>query len=345
MAFSPDGRHVVSGGDDRKAAIWDLSQGTCKLSTLEGHAEAVLTCAWSPKGDTIATGSEDWTARLWDAHTFRQRASIQLKGPVVCLVFSSNGSRLACGSRRGECCIVNVPSGALHRSLWNPLPNDIDSILIRSGPHSKRTPRQARSGTDTIAAFDPTSGSTRLATAPCGTCAGINVVDTEAGTILAHPGGKRGEFMRMRDVSFSPDGTLVLGVTQMSGKLEGAFVWRAATGIEVFRLMEHTDSVRKARFSPCGRYIASAGTDQTVRLWRTSDGECVATLSEHKEPVEHVAFSPDGDTLSSGGISGTVVIRQMRDIISMNQQDFRPLVDASHQTSVAGPITNTFLSS
>ncbi|KAI1787458.1 WD40-repeat-containing domain protein [Ganoderma leucocontextum] len=301
LAFSPDSRYLVSGGGDGKAAIWDLAQDPRKVATLEGHAEAVRTCAWSPDGDAIATGSEDGTARLWDARIFRQRALVQLKGAVVCLAFSPNALWLACGSGRGECCILNVAFGTLHRSLWNSPSDDGDDLQY------ERAPREAR---DTVAAFDPsTRGSTRLATAPCGTCAGINVVDVETGIVLAHPGGKMGEFMHMYDVSFSPDGRLVLGVSATPRK--AAYIWEASTGLELFQLRGHTHTIHKARFSPCGRFIASAAVDRTVRLWRTSDGSCVATFSEHKAAVEHVAFSPDGKTLSSGAGDGTVVIRHL----------------------------------
>ena len=91
----------------------------------------------------------------------------------------------------------------------------------------------------------------------------------------------------------------------------------AYTADEVYLLKGHKDRVSKARFSPCGTYIASASWDRTVKLWKRSDGSLVATLSEHDDRVEHLAFSPDGKTLSSGGLKGTLVIRRMHDIVSL----------------------------
>nr|VWO99993.1 Uncharacterized protein [Ganoderma boninense] len=230
--------------------------------------------------------------------TYRQRALIQLKDAVVTLAFSADGSWLACGSRRGECCIVNVALGKVHRSLWN------SPFGSTAGIDNRYSDWRA---TDTIAAFDPTRGSARLATAPCGTCAGINIVDVETGSVRAHMGGKMGELMRMQDVAFSPDGTLVLGVSETPPRpLRNAVcIWRADTGADRFKLTGHTENVRRACFSPCGRYIASAAADRTVRVWRTGGRwPCVATLSEHGEAVEHVAFSQDGRTLSSGARDG-----------------------------------------
>ncbi|PIL29685.1 hypothetical protein GSI_08123 [Ganoderma sinense ZZ0214-1] len=206
LTFSPNGQYLLSGGDNGKATIWEVRRnlGADKVTNLnfEGYIGPVLTFAWSPDGGTIVTGSDDGTARLWDTRTmtYCQRAFCQLKGPVVCLAFFPDESCLSCGSNRGVCCIVNVASGSLHRYLWNSPSdsqdaenNDDDDDDTDSGG-SRQTPHQMR---DTIAAFDPSNGSTHLATALCGSCSGINTVDAVAGSVLAHIGGKRGELTRI----------------------------------------------------------------------------------------------------------------------------------------------------
>lgn len=42
-------------------------------------------------------------------------------------------------------------------------------------------------------------------------------------------------------------------------------------------------------------------------------------LAEHKTSVIYVVFSPDGKTLSSAGVDGVVLIRHMRDIITVEE--------------------------
>ena len=67
VAFSPDGRRIVSGSFDNTIKLWDAEKGGEALLTLRGHQETVLSVAFSPDGKRIVSGSEDNTIKLWDA--------------------------------------------------------------------------------------------------------------------------------------------------------------------------------------------------------------------------------------------------------------------------------------
>lgn len=47
----------------------------------------------------------------------------------------------------------------------------------------------------------------------------------------------------------------------------------------------HTATVLCVEASPCGRYVASAGKDKTMRLWRVEDQKCVGVATGHTEPI------------------------------------------------------------
>ncbi|NED55663.1 hypothetical protein G3I24_32865, partial [Micromonospora aurantiaca] len=67
--FSPDGKTLATGSDDKTVRFWDAATGKPLGQPLTGHTGAVETIAFSPHGKTLATGGEDETVRLWDVAT------------------------------------------------------------------------------------------------------------------------------------------------------------------------------------------------------------------------------------------------------------------------------------
>jgi hypothetical protein len=97
VAFSPDGKRVVTGSNDNTAKIWDAANGT-ELLTLNGHGSGVRSVAFSPDGRRVVTGSFDKTAKLWDGQSGQEL--LTLKGHadgVFSVAFSPDGRRVVTG--------------------------------------------------------------------------------------------------------------------------------------------------------------------------------------------------------------------------------------------------------
>jgi WD40 repeat protein len=66
VAFSPDGKTIVSGSSDQTVRVWDAATGV-EQHKITGHKSPVTSVAFSPNGKTIVSGSWDRTVRVWDA--------------------------------------------------------------------------------------------------------------------------------------------------------------------------------------------------------------------------------------------------------------------------------------
>ena len=117
MAFSPDGKAVVTASLDNTARIWDALTGR-SLHTLEGHQYPVWHAAFSPDGKAVVTASNDYTARIWDALTGRSLHTLKgHQGNVFHAVFSPDGKVAVTASWDNTARIWDVLSGRLLHSL------------------------------------------------------------------------------------------------------------------------------------------------------------------------------------------------------------------------------------
>ena len=97
LAFSPDGKTLVSGGKDNTLRIWDTHTGSM-LRRLAGHRKGIKTVTFSRDGKMIASGSEDATVRLWDAGTGRFLPVLSgYAWGIEAVAFSSDGKTVAGG--------------------------------------------------------------------------------------------------------------------------------------------------------------------------------------------------------------------------------------------------------
>jgi WD40 repeat protein len=105
------------------------------------------------------------------------------------------------------------------------------------------------------------------------------------------------------DMAFTPDGrTLALGDYNRGDVM----LYDVRTRTKVGELPGGTGRLLALAISADGRWLATGGDDQMIRLWDLATRSQVRQLRGHRTSVLAVAFAPDSQHLVSGGHDGTV---------------------------------------
>jgi len=267
VAFSPEGKYVLTGSNDGIARLWNVLTGE-EVRQFIGHTDLVGTVAYSPNGKYVLTGSWDTTVRLWDAATSQEVRQFghpeAYPDPVPSVAYSPDGKYVFTSSSA---------DGPMR--LW-----DVE------------TGQELRQFIGFVANFSP-DGKYALTGGVDGTA---RLWEVETGQELRQ---FIGHTSNVGAVIFSPDGKFVL-----TGSYDAtARLWDAATGKELQRFTEHTSIVSSVAFSTDGESVFTSSIDGTARLWDIQTGQelrrftCTSFLNG-------IAISPDGRYLLTGSADG-----------------------------------------
>ncbi len=306
VAFSPNGKYVVSGSDDHTARVWEAATG--KEVAHMVHENAVNSVAFSPDGNYVISGSYDGTARVWEAATGREVARMVHGNYVSSVAFSPAGNYVISGSYDNTARVWETATGLeVARTTY-----DREVISVAFSPDGKYV--VAGSGDGSARVWEAATGKevarithmvfdNSIAFSPNGKYIVSGEYDGTARVWEAATGKEVAHFTHgdvANSVAFSPDGKYVV-----SGSMDGtARVWEVTTGKEVTH-MTHNNRVNSVRFSPDGKYVISASDDHTARVWEADTGTEVARIT-HDDGVTSVAFGPDGKYVVSGSYDNTV---------------------------------------
>ncbi|MEW6731956.1 MAG: protein kinase [Acidobacteriota bacterium] len=312
VAFSPDGKIVVSVGEDFKVIVWDF-QHRQQIKILTDHKGVVTSIDFSPNGKWFATGSFDKTVIVWDSERLEKVAVLrEHKQAVTSVAFSPDGQLLLSASPAPDRRTVlwNVgqwnkvrefPDGTGDPGIILFSPNGQQLFTDQSGIYQLSTGELVSSGIGDLGPVKALSpDGTRLA------CLDKEVSfwhiarfeDPNSWRLLTH---QRAHQDHPRAIVFSPDGRL------LATGSEDIILWDALTETKLLHL-EHDSLVWSLDFSPDGQWLISGHADGSILLWSVKERQRVANFNKHAGPVRAVAFSPDGKQIASASDDRSVII-------------------------------------
>jgi WD40 repeat protein len=277
LAFSPDGRMLVSGGMDGTLRLWEVATGR-QRRVLEGHTHgAVASVGFSPDGRTIASGGVDGLVRLWGRDGKPLQALGGQFGIVHSVAFSPDGRRLAIGG--------DGPSGIADED-----PRRGQLRIWATGEGTGRI-LCANGGRICSVTFSP-DGRT-LAAGDNGF--GVTLWETATGKVRATLPPHRNTVW---SVAFADGGRVVV-----SGSDDGTVrLWDMAKGRARLTLKQRPNTTAGIAVARGGRLLASVSV-ATVHFYDVASGKLVTSLGQG-ETIWSLAFSPDGRLLAVGGKRG-----------------------------------------
>ena len=296
LAFSPDGRWLVSTHGDGSILVWNPAEHQV-IANLNEHSGAVRAVAYSRDGKHVASGSEDDSVIIWNTET-RQKEAVLIKheNKVVGVAFSLDGSVVST-----DWAGVTISWDAEHwNQRWKAQAKIYNQCLAIS-PDGRwiATPNGVYSSKDGAESVRFQLDSWAMTFSPdghlvIGTSQGHLVIwDTQSWKIIEDYEEAKSSFVAL---SSSPDGKFFV-----TGEDEGAIrLWQLNPLREIAVLGRHSARVKSVAFSPDDKQVASAGDDHVINLWDVRGRRLVTQIGTHAAPVLSIAFSPDGKRLVSG---------------------------------------------
>lgn len=136
VCFSPDGRYLATGAEDKLIRVWDIASRTIR-NTFAGHEQDIYSLDFARDGRTIASGSGDRTVRLWDIEAGQNILILSIEDGVTTVAISPDTKFVAAGSLDKSVRVWDAATGYLVERLEGPDGHKDSVYSVAFAPNGK----------------------------------------------------------------------------------------------------------------------------------------------------------------------------------------------------------------
>jgi len=312
LAFTPDGKRLVSGGWDGRLIMWDLETGDT-VRSYRRMSGWVSTVTISPGGEYLLAGSDSGEAKAWDLETGSAVMDFSgHAGGFIAMDVSTDGKHAVTAGEDGIIILWSMETGTDdwvfggHDGWVRAVDISDDGDLVISGGRDNTVRVWSVRTGDMLSVLEGHADDvTFVRFMPDGDYA---VSAGEDGRVIVWDIGAEkmdASFMSHKD-KVTAAALAKSGGKMATGSSSGQLrLWDLGAGSGERRFKAHEGEA--AAVVEAGRDKAvTAGYDHLIKVWDLNAGEKTMTLSGHQSFVRDVDVAEDVGLIASSSWDGTV---------------------------------------